>query len=87
MLLFAPRKCSPIRKNRNQCAAFGRFIDQDVDTTRIALAQAGYRVAATDLREHGESSMGWKSVTGKDAISRRAGTSANRAAAALRFPA
>jgi hypothetical protein len=31
--------------------------------------------------------MGWKSVTGKDAISRRAGTSANRAAAALRFPA
>ncbi len=34
------------------------------------LAQAGYRVAAADLRGHGESSMGWKSVTGKDAISR-----------------
>jgi alpha-beta hydrolase superfamily lysophospholipase len=28
------------------------------------LAQAGYRVAAADLRGHGESSMGWKSVTG-----------------------
>lgn len=34
------------------------------------LAQAGYRVAVADLRGHGESSMGWKSVTGKDAISR-----------------
>lgn len=34
------------------------------------LAQAGYRVAAADLRGHGESSMGWKSVTGKEAISR-----------------
>ena len=34
------------------------------------LAQAGYRVAAADLRGHNESSMGWKSVTGKDAISR-----------------
>jgi len=34
------------------------------------LAQAGYRVAAADLRGHGESSMGWKSVTGQDAISR-----------------
>jgi pimeloyl-ACP methyl ester carboxylesterase len=34
------------------------------------LAQAGYRVAAADLRGHGESSMGWNSVTGKDAISR-----------------
>ena len=34
------------------------------------LAAAGYRVAAADLRGHGESSMGWKSVTGKDAISR-----------------
>lgn len=34
------------------------------------LAQAGYRVATADLRGHGESSMGWKSVTGKDAISR-----------------
>ena len=34
------------------------------------LAQAGYRVAIADLRGHNESSMGWKSVTGKDAISR-----------------
>jgi len=34
------------------------------------LVQAGYRVANADLRGHGESSMGWKSVTGKDAISR-----------------
>ena len=34
------------------------------------LAQAGYRVAAADLRGHNEFSMGWKSVTGKDAISR-----------------
>jgi pimeloyl-ACP methyl ester carboxylesterase len=35
-----------------------------------ALAAAGYRVATADLRGHNESSMGWKSVTGKDAISR-----------------
>src|SRR5215472_10158871 len=34
------------------------------------LAQAGYRVARADLRGHGESSMGWKSVTGTDAITR-----------------
>jgi pimeloyl-ACP methyl ester carboxylesterase len=34
------------------------------------LAQAGYRVATADLRGHGESSMGWPSVTGKEAISR-----------------
>ena len=34
------------------------------------LARSGYRVAAADLRGHGESSMGWTSVTGKDAISR-----------------
>ena len=34
------------------------------------LAQAGYRVACADLRGHNESSMGWESVTGKDAISR-----------------
>jgi pimeloyl-ACP methyl ester carboxylesterase len=34
------------------------------------LAQAGYRVAAADLRGHGESSMGWKSVTGTEAITR-----------------
>jgi pimeloyl-ACP methyl ester carboxylesterase len=34
------------------------------------LAQAGYRVANADLRGHGESSMGWTSVTGKDAITR-----------------
>jgi pimeloyl-ACP methyl ester carboxylesterase len=30
------------------------------------LAQAGYRVASADLRGHGESSMGWTSVTGTD---------------------
>jgi len=34
------------------------------------LAQAGYRVANADIRGHGESSMGWKSVTGSEAISR-----------------
>ena len=34
------------------------------------LAQSGHRVVAADLRGHGESSMGWTSVTGKDAISR-----------------
>jgi pimeloyl-ACP methyl ester carboxylesterase len=34
------------------------------------LAQAGYRVVNADLRGHGESSMGWTSVTGTDAISR-----------------
>ncbi len=34
------------------------------------LAQAGYRVANADLRGHGESSMGWLSVTGKAAITR-----------------
>jgi pimeloyl-ACP methyl ester carboxylesterase len=34
------------------------------------LVQAGYRVASADLRGHGESSMGWKSVTGTDAITR-----------------
>ena len=34
------------------------------------LAQAGYRVASADLRGHGDSSMGWKSVTGTDAITR-----------------
>jgi pimeloyl-ACP methyl ester carboxylesterase len=34
------------------------------------LAQAGYRVAVADLRGHGDSSMGWPSVTGKDVISR-----------------
>jgi pimeloyl-ACP methyl ester carboxylesterase len=34
------------------------------------LAQAGYRVANADLRGHGESSMGWPSVTGKAAITR-----------------
>ena len=34
------------------------------------LAQAGYRVASADLRGHGDSSMGWKSVTGKEAITR-----------------
>jgi len=34
------------------------------------LAEAGYRVVSADLRGHGESSMGWKSVTGSDAITR-----------------
>jgi pimeloyl-ACP methyl ester carboxylesterase len=34
------------------------------------LAQAGYRVVSADLRGHGESSMGWKSFDGTDAISR-----------------
>ncbi|MGW4118541.1 alpha/beta fold hydrolase [Nocardia sp. NPDC004711] len=34
------------------------------------LAAAGYRVVNTDMRGHGESSMGWASVTGKEAISR-----------------
>jgi pimeloyl-ACP methyl ester carboxylesterase len=34
------------------------------------LAQAGYRVVSADLRGHGESSMGWKSVTGSEAITR-----------------
>jgi len=34
------------------------------------LAQAGYRVVSADLRGHGESSMGWKSVTGTEAITR-----------------
>lgn len=34
------------------------------------LVRAGYRVASADLRGHGESSMGWTSVTGKAAISR-----------------
>jgi pimeloyl-ACP methyl ester carboxylesterase len=34
------------------------------------LARAGYRVVSADLRGHGESSMGWKSVTGTDAITR-----------------
>jgi len=30
------------------------------------LAQAGYRVATADLRGHGESSMGWASITRTD---------------------
>ena len=34
------------------------------------LAEAGFRVVTPDLRGHGESSMGWTSVTGKAAISR-----------------
>ncbi|MTE11862.1 alpha/beta fold hydrolase [Nocardia aurantiaca] len=34
------------------------------------IAAAGYRVVNTDMRGHGESSMGWASVTGKEAISR-----------------
>ncbi|MCX4096474.1 alpha/beta fold hydrolase [Nocardia sp. alder85J] len=34
------------------------------------LAAQGYRVVSVDMRGHGESSMGWASVTGKEAISR-----------------
>jgi pimeloyl-ACP methyl ester carboxylesterase len=34
------------------------------------LVEAGYRVAAVDMRGHGESSMGWRSVTGREAITR-----------------
>lgn len=34
------------------------------------LVEAGYRVATTDMRGHGESSMNWKSHDGSDAISR-----------------
>ena len=34
------------------------------------LAEAGYRVASADLRGHGDSSMGWTSVTGSNAITR-----------------
>ena len=34
------------------------------------LALAGYRVVSADLRGHGDSSMGWKSVTGTEAITR-----------------
>lgn len=34
------------------------------------LAEAGYRVASADLRGHGDSSMGWSSVTGTAAITR-----------------
>ncbi|MEV6770813.1 alpha/beta hydrolase [Nocardia sp. NPDC051030] len=34
------------------------------------IAAAGYRVVSTDLRGHGESSLNWTSVTGKEAISR-----------------
>ena len=34
------------------------------------LAEAGYRVVSADLRGHGESSMGWTSVTGTEAITR-----------------
>jgi pimeloyl-ACP methyl ester carboxylesterase len=30
------------------------------------LVQAGYRVASTDMRGHGESSMGWRSITRTD---------------------
>src|SRR5579875_326106 len=30
------------------------------------LAQAGFRVAAPDMRGHGESSMGWKSISRTD---------------------
>jgi pimeloyl-ACP methyl ester carboxylesterase len=30
------------------------------------LAQAGYRVASVDLRGHGDSSLGWPSITRTD---------------------
>ena len=34
------------------------------------LVRAGYRVASADMRGHGESSMGWTSFNGTDAITR-----------------
>jgi pimeloyl-ACP methyl ester carboxylesterase len=39
---------------------------QDYRFLAPMLAQAGYRVAAADLRGHGESSMGWASITRTD---------------------
>jgi pimeloyl-ACP methyl ester carboxylesterase len=39
---------------------------QDYRFLAPMLAQAGYRVAAADLRGHGESSMGWPSITRTD---------------------
>ncbi|MEC3914216.1 alpha/beta fold hydrolase [Nocardia sp. CDC160] len=49
----------------------GMGIDRNVNKHLVPLlAAAGYRVVNTDMRGHGESSMGWASVTGKEAISR-----------------
>ena len=39
---------------------------QDYRFLAPMLAQAGYRVATADLRGHGESSMGWPSITRTD---------------------
>jgi pimeloyl-ACP methyl ester carboxylesterase len=39
---------------------------QDYRLLAPMLAQAGYRVASADLRGHGESSMGWASITRTD---------------------
>ena len=39
---------------------------QDYRFLAPMLAQAGYRVASADLRGHGESSMGWASITRTD---------------------
>ena len=39
---------------------------QDYRFLAPLLAQAGYRVASADLRGHGESSMGWASITRTD---------------------
>jgi len=39
---------------------------QDYRFLAPMLAQAGYRVASVDLRGHGESSMGWASITRTD---------------------
>jgi len=39
---------------------------QDYRFLAPALAQAGYRVASADLRGHGESSLGWASITRTD---------------------
>ncbi|MVU79920.1 alpha/beta fold hydrolase [Nocardia sp. ET3-3] len=49
----------------------GMGIDRNVNKHLVPLlVAAGYRVVNTDMRGHGESSMGWASVTGKEAISR-----------------
>jgi len=42
---------------------------QDYRFLAPMLAQAGYRVASADLRGHGESSMGWASITRTDIAS------------------
>ncbi|GAB0104616.1 alpha/beta hydrolase [Nocardia sp. JMUB6875] len=49
----------------------GMGIERNVNKHLVPLlAAAGYRVVNTDMRGHGESSMGWASETGKEAISR-----------------